>query len=423
MKKNTLILIFILFSCKILKQDKIPLLDDQKCITHKNDINNYIFEDFPNEDLKISNCEMEEFFSNKMGIRIGFISRNGVKEGYFWSAIQGKENDETISRVREEYFKKGLRDSIFKQFDRDGKIIYETTFKMGTGLWKEFHGNGKIYFEAYTKDGYFTDTLKLYDKRGRLESKKNYIKDSLVYNKDFDTNVVDTLDKGKSVKITYKQRWIDSDHQPYYIYEKKYDNKIEKYNNKEELIYLKKDTLINGLKKEYEETIENEVRRVSLYSVKANEKTFEYEKQYKNEQLVRYKYLVKGSEKQKKVYTIGYNGRGEIINKTVNENFYTGEFPFMSDKTIYFENGKEIYRSEEYIIKITYEQNIQITVTEIQKKYFDLKNNLYKIEYIVHSQGQGSVSCSRGSEIFDVDKVIITKTENYVKGKLINTLK
>ena len=193
MKKNILILIFTLFSCKTLKQDKIPLVDEPKCITHKDDINNYVFEDFPYEDLKISNCEMEEFFSNKMGIRIGFISRNGVKEGYFWSAIQGKENDETISRVREEYFKKGLRDSIFKQFDRDGKIIYETTFKMGTGLWKEFHGNGKIYFEAYTKDGYFTDTLKLYNDKGALIEKRLYKKDSLVFKETmiFDDNPTD----------------------------------------------------------------------------------------------------------------------------------------------------------------------------------------------------------------------------------------
>ncbi|MFB9110533.1 hypothetical protein [Flavobacterium gyeonganense] len=42
---------------------------------------------------------------------------------------------------------------------------------MGTGLWKEVHSNGTIYFEIETKDGYFTDTLKLYNDKGRLIEK------------------------------------------------------------------------------------------------------------------------------------------------------------------------------------------------------------------------------------------------------------
>ena len=92
-----------------------------------------------------------------------------------------------------EYFKHGLRDGIFRQFGNDGVIIYETTFKMGTGLWKEFHGNGKIYFEAYTKDGYFTDTLKLYNDKGILFEKLLYKKDSLIFRKNmiFDDHPTD----------------------------------------------------------------------------------------------------------------------------------------------------------------------------------------------------------------------------------------
>ena len=93
-----------------------------------------------------------------------------------------KGNVESDGVTKEEYFKKGLRDSIFRQFD-GRKIIYETTFKKGTGLWKEFHSNGKIYFEAYTKDGYFTDTLKLYNDKGILSEKLLYRKDSLIFRK------------------------------------------------------------------------------------------------------------------------------------------------------------------------------------------------------------------------------------------------
>lgn len=81
----------------------------------------------------------------------------------------------------EEYFKNGLRDSIYRRFDSNGKIIYETTFKKGTGLWKEFHNNGQLYFEIYTKNGFFTDTLKLHDYKGKIIGKRLYVKNSLVY--------------------------------------------------------------------------------------------------------------------------------------------------------------------------------------------------------------------------------------------------
>jgi antitoxin component YwqK of YwqJK toxin-antitoxin module len=114
---------------------------------------------------------------------------DGYKEGKWISGDAGfNENGNVIQKTnswREEYFKKGLRDSIFRQFNKNNKIIYETNFKKGTGIWKEFHGNGETYFEAYTKEGYFIDTLKLYSDKGKLIEKRLYIKDSLVYLKKF----------------------------------------------------------------------------------------------------------------------------------------------------------------------------------------------------------------------------------------------
>ena len=53
--------------------------------------------------------------------------------------------------------------------------------KWGTGIWKEFHNNGTLYFEMHTKDGYFTDTLKLYNDKGKIIGKRLYVRDSLVY--------------------------------------------------------------------------------------------------------------------------------------------------------------------------------------------------------------------------------------------------
>ncbi len=120
------------------------------------------------------------------GKREGYV-QNGKQEGLWKSKrnyfLKDKENKEYI--FREEYFKNGLRDSIYKIYDKEGKIIYSTYFKNGTGKEKDFHENGKLYYEIETKDGYFVDTLKLYNDKGVLIEKLLYKKDSLVYHKVF----------------------------------------------------------------------------------------------------------------------------------------------------------------------------------------------------------------------------------------------
>lgn len=165
---------------------KHPRLEEQNELMfdgYYDNTDNKIYEDFPYEDTTFAgNIEY------KNSIREGKIL-NGFKEGLWVSAIFNydtiKKNKEVERLFTREYFKHGLRDSIFKQYDANGKVIYETMFKKGTGLWKEFHANGKLYFEAYTKGGYFTDTLKLYNNKGELAEEKLYKNDSLIYHKQF----------------------------------------------------------------------------------------------------------------------------------------------------------------------------------------------------------------------------------------------
>ena len=148
-----------------------------------NNYSNYIYEDFPNEDIKYGNIYNQDVF-DEGGERFGKIV-NSYKQGKWLSGDADFDKDGNVyakGRIwREEYFKNGLRDSVFRQFNNDGKVIYETNFKKGTCLWKEFHSNGVLYFEIYTKDGYFTDTLRLHDDKGKIIGKRLYIKDSLVY--------------------------------------------------------------------------------------------------------------------------------------------------------------------------------------------------------------------------------------------------
>ena len=164
-----------------------PMIEEKRMLIDRlfnNSEDNYIYRDFPNEDSIRGYYSYYEDEFNEGGQRVGKII-GGYKEGKW---LSGNADLDSLGNVyakgsiwREEYFKKGLRDSVFKQYDGNGKIIYETTFKMGTGLWKEFHSNGKLYFEIYTKDGYFTDTLKLYNKNGELAEKRLYKKDSLIF--------------------------------------------------------------------------------------------------------------------------------------------------------------------------------------------------------------------------------------------------
>lgn len=119
------------------------------------------------------------------GVRFGKTGINNSKEGKWLSGdADFDENGNVFAKGvkwREEYFKNGLRDSIYRRFDSNEKVIYETRFKKGTGLWKEFHSNGQLYFEMQTKDGYFTDTLKLHDDKGEIVGKRLYKNDSLIY--------------------------------------------------------------------------------------------------------------------------------------------------------------------------------------------------------------------------------------------------
>jgi antitoxin component YwqK of YwqJK toxin-antitoxin module len=181
MKKNLyLLIIFSFLSCICKKEVPVKEIDNPAPIYCN--LCSYKHEDFPNEDGLMEGKYEENF--KEGGQRYGKII-DGYKEGKW---LCGNADFDSLGNVyakgeiwREEYFKRGLRDSIFRQYGNDGKIIYETTFKRGTGLWKEFHSNGKLYFEIYTKDGYFTDTLRLHDYNGNVVGKRLYLKDSLIY--------------------------------------------------------------------------------------------------------------------------------------------------------------------------------------------------------------------------------------------------
>ena len=123
-------------------------------------------------------------FIKYFGFRSGSLN-DGLQDGkwvstrsYFSDSLNS--NDYKTYIFREEYFKNGLRDSVYKIYNKKGKVIYSTMFEKGTGIEKDFYQNGKLYYEIAIKDGYFTDTLKINNENGTLYQKRLYKNDTLV---------------------------------------------------------------------------------------------------------------------------------------------------------------------------------------------------------------------------------------------------
>lgn len=148
----------------------------------------YVFYNWYTTDSSV--CEISSFkIKDLQGYRKGYF-KNGKQNGK-WTSDRYSYYDSlgyTRSKnylAREEYFKNGLRDSIYKIYNKDGKTLYSTYFKNGNGIEKDFYDNGQLYYEIKIQNGYFTDTLRLYRENGQLMQQLLYRKDSLVFKKDY----------------------------------------------------------------------------------------------------------------------------------------------------------------------------------------------------------------------------------------------
>jgi antitoxin component YwqK of YwqJK toxin-antitoxin module len=352
-----------------------------------------------------------------LGNRDGFV-QNGrqigkwiSKRSFEYDSLGIKKSKDYVAR--EEYFKNGLHDSIYKIYDKDGKTIYSTFFKNGTGIEKDFHKNGKLYYEIATKDGYFTDTLKLYNYKGRLQEKLLYKKDSLVYNQIFDTNVIDTIENRKKVKITYKNNKIEK---------KQFGNEIWWYNNGN--VNLKsKDTIIKGIKKSYQEFTKEDNVTKSVY-IRNNpiidyESIFRYSKNILTSQVI----VILDKVGNPQETETRYDEKGKLISITyrIHKAYIHHEKNYTYEKTDYYQFGKKYKRSElvnieTKILKYMGESDEIIQFRELN--FYNLKNELIKKEYLkVTSKESGR---SQGTSIsFEI--IVTEKIEYYNKNKLVKT--
>ncbi len=181
-----LLIFFYIISCKSKYVDVV--LDNMKSscavLQLAPNYQEYIFYNWYKTDTYT--CEVNSFsLKNNFGYRSGYFKK-GVQHGK-WKSNRYFYNDSLGKKViknyifREEYFKNGLRDSIYKIYNKEGKVIYSTYFKKGNGIEKDFYENGQLYYEIETKDGYFTDTIRLHNDKGKLMEKLLYKNDSLIF--------------------------------------------------------------------------------------------------------------------------------------------------------------------------------------------------------------------------------------------------
>lgn len=134
--------------------------------------------------------QINHYESYKNGLLDGesaWFSRNGIKllsETYSKGKLHGEqksyyENGKLKSIVK---YLNGKVDGIIA-YDSNGKILHESIFKNGTGIWKFYWSNGKLseegHYSSWKKDGIWKkyredgsiDTILTYDK-GRLLKEK-----------------------------------------------------------------------------------------------------------------------------------------------------------------------------------------------------------------------------------------------------------
>lgn len=354
---------------------------------------------------------------NIFGYRDGYIE-NGKQEGKWETYKYHKYDSLGYSRSkrylgREEYFRKGLRDSIYKIYNKDGKIIYSTYFKNGNGIEKDFYDNGQLYYEIKTQNGYFTDTLRLYHENGRLAAKLLYDKDSLIFKKEYSKDISDTIENGRKVQIQYNGKLIQK---------KIYKDETWWYNKDGKVELKAKDSIVDGVKKSFQEYI-NEDHITKSVRINNNH-NIEYEKIERwwggklNSRINVY------LDKHGKAYELENSyDNGKIISctKRLHKAYLFIKPNYIYETTDYYKNNKKYSWSELIYKEIKVEKSpIQTDkqITAKERNFYNLKNDLIKKEYIEETAGSSGGGCEAPIP-FLITK--IWKVEYYKNGKIIRT--
>lgn len=407
-----LILIFIIVACKSINY--IESSDPPPClgVLHSTD-KEYIF--FNKIKVDTSTCKYSSYgypLKDLDGYRKGYF-KNGKQNGkwisdryYHYDSLGYSRSKKYLAR--EEYFKNGLRDSIYKIYDKDGKIIYSSHFKNGNGIEKDFYNNGQLYYEITTQNGYFTDTLRLFHDNGRLAAKLFFKRDSLLFKEYYSRDIADTIENNRKVKIFYSGRKIEK---------KQFKNETWWYDNNGHVELKAKDSLVNGVKKSFQEYIKDNTITKSIRI--DNNPNIEYEKieRWRDGKLSSELVVFTNNKVPYEIENF-YDKNGKLEAKVSREHkAYLHIKPnYRYEKTIYYEDNRKKNWSELIYIDIKEEKqdNDKKRISLLEKNYYNNKNKLIKKEYI--TQEEGSITKGGGCQAIVKEPYLnrkITKTEDY----------
>jgi len=131
----------------------------------------------------------------------------------------------------EENYKKGIRDGVYKVYDKDKNSIYETVFHDGTGEERMFRYDGSLYHVKYFKNGEidFTKTTTFYHSNGTVAEHYDY--PNQIIKRYYDNGVLHS-----NQKIRVKENQVYSDGM-YEGYSKKEPGEIRERAYKKNNIY------------------------------------------------------------------------------------------------------------------------------------------------------------------------------------------
>lgn len=97
-------------------------------------------------------------------------------EGLFVSGFKSGKWTVFASSKIEEHYTKGIRDGLYTVFGKKDKILYQTTFKNGTGIEKMYYSNDSLYHIRHFKSGVvdYTKPYKVYHSNGKLKALHDY---------------------------------------------------------------------------------------------------------------------------------------------------------------------------------------------------------------------------------------------------------
>ncbi|WP_438712677.1 toxin-antitoxin system YwqK family antitoxin [Aquimarina muelleri] len=175
-------------------------------------------------------------------------------EGWFSHGLKNGEwifEEPSFAKI-EEHYKNGVRDGLYIVYGKNGRVLYQTSFKNGTGIEKIYRKNGNLYRIKYYKNGSLDDSklLTLYYDNGNIaeefdfqkNTRKSFYKDGNISRLDVDIikndksrniitqiNIIKSYDRLGTVR---ERKYYENDNWIYTIFydEKQKIKKIESGN-------------------------------------------------------------------------------------------------------------------------------------------------------------------------------------------------